>query len=444
MEKVKSGELKKHIEEIKEKIELNDCDIKRELEDLIKYRVPLEEAKKTVLRKNSFAGSRTKNIDEIEPNMKGINIVGRIIKTQKKEIKVNNKPLIIDVGVLGDETGFCQFTCWYKTSLVEDDYVHFKNVFTNKWDNRINVNVGKKSFIRKKSNNQFPTKQKLMNVKKKSIAEIIPDDFFATSKGIILQLFHRKFIDENGTESTYAEGFIGDNTAKLPFKSKIFNFDIGDLVYFSSAFIELDDNLPYLIFDKNTKISKIDQEKDEKLKKLRYDMVNKTHEIAQLSDLVHRIYFYDVLIEGTILYIKPESGFIRKCFECNKQLEANKCNIHGVVENYTDIYVKAVLDDGTGAINIVLDLKHLEIISDKVVTDLKVELNNDCSKDEIIRILTSNLVGINLLVNGNFVNNSYEKFLIVEGVSVPQDQTDYKLNYLYSRLSKLEGHLSDR
>ena len=64
---------------------------------------------------------------------------------------------------------------------------------------------------------------------------------------------------------------------------------------------------------------------------------------------------FDLSVKGTILDIKDGSGLIFRCPECNRVLRGTECMVHGSQEGVADLRVKAVIDDGTGAILVIFN-----------------------------------------------------------------------------------------
>lgn len=62
----------------------------------------------------------------------------------------------------------------------------------------------------------------------------------------------------------------------------------------------------------------------------------------------------EVTLTGAIVDVQSGSGLIKRCPECNRALVKGMCGEHGKVEGISDIRIKAVLDDGKVAYNIVI------------------------------------------------------------------------------------------
>jgi replication factor A1 len=62
-----------------------------------------------------------------------------------------------------------------------------------------------------------------------------------------------------------------------------------------------------------------------------------------------------VALVGNVLAIRDGSGLIERCPECGRVIQKGQCRSHGEVEGEDDLRTKAILDDGTGTVTVVLD-----------------------------------------------------------------------------------------
>ena len=77
----------------------------------------------------------------------------------------------------------------------------------------------------------------------------------------------------------------------------------------------------------------------------------------------------DITVEGVVIDVKSGSGLIFRCPECNRVVQKNVCRIHGEVEGKADLRVKAVIDDGTGAVTAIIGREITEALLNKDVEE---------------------------------------------------------------------------
>jgi replication factor A1 len=81
--------------------------------------------------------------------------------------------------------------------------------------------------------------------------------------------------------------------------------------------------------------------------------LNKTSLITPAEDI--EVASNDIVMTGAIVDIQSGSGLIKRCPECNRPLNKGVCVDHGKQDGEYDLRVKAVLDDGRTAQDIILN-----------------------------------------------------------------------------------------
>jgi replication factor A1 len=158
------------------------------------------------------------------------------------------------------------------------------------------------------------------------IKDIIKDGMWVSLKARVVQLW------ENDKASISQIGQLGDETGKIKF------------VAFTN------DNMPLLEEGKSYYFANLvtDSWQGRFSVKLRKITV-----ITPIEDVP--VATSDVAMTGAIVDIQSGSGLIRRCPECNRALSKGLCVDHGKQEGEYDLRVKAVLDDGKAAQDILLN-----------------------------------------------------------------------------------------
>ena len=65
---------------------------------------------------------------------------------------------------------------------------------------------------------------------------------------------------------------------------------------------------------------------------------------------------------GVMVKIKPGSGLIKRCPECNRALRSGTCAQHGNVDGINDLRIMAVLDDGMSSQDVIFDRELTEAL----------------------------------------------------------------------------------
>ena len=86
---------------------------------------------------------------------------------------------------------------------------------------------------------------------------------------------------------------------------------------------------------------------------------------GKLTDHTKRV----VKLAKTILDVRDDSGIIFRCPECNRKLRDGICEEHGEVEGKADLRIRALLDDGTGAVEVIFNREISEKLLGKGMED---------------------------------------------------------------------------
>jgi replication factor A1 len=144
----------------------------------------------------------------------------------------------------------------------------------------------------------------------------------------------------------------------------------------------------------------------------------------------------DATVRGVLIEIREGSGLIMRCPECKRALQKGICKLHGRVDGYPDLRVKAILDDGSGAVGVVMSRelteKLLDITLDESMQKAKEKMNFDIVKDEMDEVLTLKVV----TVSGPITADQYGLSMIAKEVQLSTQDVKQEAEKL---LVELEG-----
>uniref|UniRef100_UPI00397C757A Single-stranded DNA binding protein n=1 Tax=Methanohalobium sp. TaxID=2837493 RepID=UPI00397C757A len=422
-----------HVEELTKALEnVDENKLKDELEKMLNYRVPIEEAKRTILRKFKFNALYPKNIKDLKVNSKGLEVSGRIVDIREKTVNVEGKKVPISSGTIADTTGACHFTLWKKTSLNTGDPVMLKNVYTRTWQNRIQLNVGNRSEIVYLSDDSFPSVEELIRQNTKKLFDVNLSDLYLSSVAVVVELYHRE-VNLKNRKTTVIEGVIADETAKLPFTSwtSLEGVDIGKVVQFEGAFVQIFKGVPSVNINESTSVDIIESTENYPFT---YETVSGTSKPLTIEKVLNKDGLFEVSIEGNIISLRSGSGLITRCPICNRVIFKNKCRAHGTVEGYHDMRIKAIIDDGTGAITVILNRELSEIVYGISMYEAEDIIQNTLSQDAVYEDMRRRLIGKYLGVCGNSSHTDFGPSLVAKSVWVPDNSLDDRVHNLLRRL----------
>src|SRR6056297_1639954 len=130
-------------------------------------------------------------------------------------------------------------------------------------------------------------------------------------------------------------------------------------------------------------------------------------------------------VEGALVDMQSGSGLIKRCPEedCTRVLQNGRCNEHGEVEGEFDLRIKAVVDDGLDAHEVIFDQEATENVADITLEEAQEmamdALDTEVVADEIADALLGKYYRVAGPVFGRYVLADE-----VEGLAGPTDVED--------------------
>ncbi len=413
-------------------IEVTREDLKKEFSKFMEYGVHINQAKQTLIKKyggqavlpSSELSSERKLISELQPNERSVNLLCRVITINPKEITVKGDNRKIFYGILGDESGTIPFTAWSSELDVEKgDVVEISNAYTREWQGSVQLNLGDRVNIKKTDKERLP--ESAFEPRAIKINDLRSGIGAVDVTARILEINERK-TEINGETKKVFSGTLADETGKAQFTSwHDFKIKEDDVLQIRGGYVKSWKGIPQLTFDEKATVKKLDKSKIPK----KDIQINK----MPLFMFAEKQGALDVEVEGTIIEIRPGSGVILRCPECNRSLINNECSIHGKVEGKPDLRVKLVVDDGTGSISSVLNRELTEKLLGKTLEECK-KINGDTLLEDINKKFFAHRISL----QGNALGDEFGTSLIARNAKF----VDYDIQKEAEKLSqKLEDLL---
>ena len=405
-------DLGSHIEDILNALkddsekEVSREEIEQELGKFMEYGVPIEQAKQTLIKKyggvavltTSSKSSERKLISDLEPNERSVKLLARVIAVNPKEITVKGDNRKIFYGILGDESGTIPFTAWSsELDFEKGDVVEISNAYTREWQGAVQLNLGDRVGIKKTDKDKLP--EAAFEPREVKVEDLRSGIGSVDITAKILEINQRETEIDGQTKKVFS-GLIADETGKAQFTAwHDFKLKEGDVLRITGGYVKSWRGIPQLTFDDRATVKKLDKSKistdDIKLTKM------------PLFMLVEKRGALDIEAEGTVIEIRPGSGVIMRCPECNRSLQNSECSTHGKVEGKPDLRIKLVIDDGTGAVSSILNRELTEKILGKKLEECK-KMKDDDLLDEINKALFAQKISI----KGNALGDEFGTNLI--------------------------------
>ncbi|MCZ7393355.1 MAG: Single-stranded DNA binding protein [Candidatus Methanoperedens sp.] len=411
-----------HIEEIKRALdnEIDESNIIADLKKLLEYRVPLSEAKRSLIKKyGGSEKSKEKKLKDIQIGDRNIEITGQILEISKKTVNVKNNEKTVFSGTISDETAARSFTAWHDFDLNVGDVIKIAQAYVRNWQERPEINFGNRSKVTKLTSKI----QIVQESEVRKLGELKDGDINVHTEFTILNIESREINTKDGTKKILS-GIAADDDTKLPFTAWIVLPELaaGSAVEVKNAYVRSFRGVPTLNINETSQVIKLD-------KKIEYKVIGK----VSIGDIAGKDGAYDIIIEGNILSIRPGSGLVARCPECSRVIQKGICRVHGKVDEKMDMRIKAIIDDGTGALTLVLDAPLTQKICGYTIEDAqniaKAAMSQKAVEDEIKK----KLVGKMLAARGNTSKGEFGSTLVASDVWEPLDMNKEKAAMLLGR-----------
>ena len=216
-------------------------------------------------------------------------------------------------------------------------------------------------------------------------------------------------------DKTVWSGVLADATGKVGFTSwHDFGLQKGQAVRVRGGYVRTFRSQPQYTFDEKAQVET-----------LAGDAVPaaETLDVAQrvdLADLYTGGGALDVRVEATLVEIRPGSGLVARCTDCRRALADGACSVHGKVAGQPDLRIKAVLDDGTGAISAILNRELTEQLLGKGLEACQ-EMAKAAGTPAVVEDeLKQKLLARPMWARGNVLVDEYGPSLIVSDAGLVQ------------------------
>ena len=375
----------------------------------------------------------TKKIAEMDGTERSVDFLGKIIFSEAKEITTRDRgirPIIS--GIVGDETATASFTLWNDSPALEKGKVYwFRNCYTRKWNDDVQIQIGNNGSVEESDEviENIPKRQTVSEPKEMGIGEIRENSGNVTVTGRIISCETRQIETRNGPKTVYS-GNIADDTGEIQYSAwNDFSLAAGKSYRIANAYIRSWKGIPQINLGDNTQVSEADVVFDDS--KLCQGNERTVGDIARNGGGT------DVIVRGVVVDIRPGSGMIRRCPQCNRAVIGNECKTHGTVEGIPDLRMRIMVDDGTGSISTTMNREATERITG-VTFDMAVNLAKARGEDMVLKELGDRLYIKQLKVRGNAMIDEYG--LKMNAKEITADDVDVEEG-VRSLLKEVEGML---
>jgi len=383
--------------------------LRTELEKyIVQYGIAIEAARSGIIKKYSAprassvsSAAVTKKIAELQGDEMMVNITAKIVFVEKKEISVKGANKTIFSGIAGDETGTAPFTIWSDEGNFEKGSVYvFNKAYTKRFRDQVQINIGSRGSVTPATGVTIEVAGRTSApAKTVSIGDITDKDNSVTVTGKILDISPRN-VNVRGEDRVVWGGMIADSTGKIQFSVwEDLGLTAGSVVTIENAYIRSWKGIPQLNIGNGSVVSASDA-----------DLGNVTSgSVLRTVEEISRAGGIDISLSGIIVDVKTGSGLIKRCPQCKRSIVNGNCSVHGIVDApLSDLRLKTTLDDGTGAISVIIGRNDTEKLSGITLEEAEASAKELGDSSPISNRIAAKVILKRITVTGNVIAD--EKF----------------------------------
>ncbi|WP_232685829.1 Single-stranded DNA binding protein [Halobacterium zhouii] len=389
-----------HAEELASDLGVDKAEVKEDLQNLVEYSVPVEEAKQSLRRKHGggssggSGGPTSASIGDIDTDTGNVTVTVTVLTAGKRSIRYQGDDHVIFEGELADETGKISYTAWEDFSLNPGDTVTIGNASVREWEGHPELNFGESSTVEAAAEPLDVSEEVGGD---RSLSELAPGD---RGRNVEVQVteVETRTIDGRDGETEILSGVLGDDSARLPFTDwdPHAELEAGASVRLEDVHVREFRGVPSVNVSEFTTVRPLDRD---------VEVGGPTR--LTVREAVGRGGAYDVELLGNVIEVRDGSGLIQRCPECGRVVQKGQCRQHGDVEAEDDLRVKAILDDGTDTVTAVLDRELTEMVYGGDIEDARQQARDAMDQEVVADTIAENLEGREYRVRGHLSVDEY-------------------------------------
>jgi len=391
----------KHAEELASALGVDKEEVKEDLENLLQYSVPIDEAKQSVRRKHGSGGGGGDGTPEsldlagLTTEHDNVTATVRVLTKGTRSIRYQGEDITIREGEFADETGTVSYTAWQEFGFEPGDTVTVGNAGVREWEGSPELNLGDSTSVALESED-LEVPDDIGG--ERDLIDLEPGDRGRTVEVSVVEVEERT-IDGRDGETEILSGVVGDETGRLPFTDWDPHPEIetGESVRLEDVYVREYRGAPSVNVSEFSTVTALNEAVS----------VTDTAPSMSIGEAVIGGGLFDVELSGNIIEVRDGSGLIQRCPECNRAIQNGECRSHGQVDGEDDLRTKAILDDGTGTCTLILGRDLTEEIYGGDLDDARDAAREAMDREVVADAITAELVGDAYRARGSLSVDEY-------------------------------------
>ena len=390
-----------HAEELASDLGVDKTEVKADLENLLEYSVPIDEAVQSVRRKHGGGGGGSSptpesvDVSAITTDHGTVTVTARVLTRGTRTIRYQGDDLTIREGEVADETGTISYTAWQDFGFEPGDSLTIGNAGVREWDGEPELNLNESTTVAI-ADESVAVDERVGG--DRDLVDITAGDRGRNVEVRVLEV-EQKTISGRDGETEILEGVVGDETAKLPFTDwdPTPAVEPGATVRIEDVYVREFRGVPSINLTEFTTVTPLAEPV----------AVADDAPRVSVAEAVASGGMFDVELVGNVLEVRDGSGLIERCPECSRVVQNGQCRSHGEVDGEDDLRVKAIVDDGTETVTVVLDDELTAEVYGGGLADALAAATEAMDKDVVAASIADTLVGGAYRVRGSLSVDEY-------------------------------------
>ena len=391
----------KHAEELASALGVDKQEVKEDLENLLQYSVPIDEAKQSVRRKHGGGGGggdatpESLDLADLTTDHDNVTVTVRVLTKGTRSIRYQGEDITIREGEFADQSGTVSYTAWQEFGFEPGDTVKVGNAGVREWDGSPELNLGDSTSV--------ALEPEELEVPYETGGDRDLVDLAAGDRGRNVEVqvveVERRMIDGRDGEKEILSGVLGDESARLPFTDwePHDELEAGASIRIEDTHVREYRGAPELNISEFSTVTPLDREVE----------VTEDAPSMTIGEAVAGGGLFDVALTGNVIEVRDGSGLIERCPECNRAIQNGECRSHGSVEGEDDLRTKAILDDGTGTCTAILGRDLTEEIYGGGLDEAREAAREAMDREVVADAIAAELEGGEYRVRGSLSVDEY-------------------------------------
>jgi replication factor A1 len=336
-----------------------------------------------------------------------VDLLCRVLTINSKEYTKGGRKAKRYFGLIEDHSGTISFTAWMDLGIARHDIIRIGHAGVRQWQGVLKINIDTRTIVKKITDKnileKFNSLKSTSPVRKLKINSIKPDlsNISCICRVVSVEPLEIKL---NGEVKTVYKGVLADKTGSIRFTAwHDFELQNGTVIEIQNAISKIWRGFMELNLGSNSRVD-----------------VGATDSIPPVPDLqiekeipIGNLFNQDYLttpefvLEGTFIEFKNGSGIIKRCSQCSRAVANEECVVHGKVDVKNDLRLKAVLDDGTGAVTVFIGRELTEWLLKRSMNEYLQKISEGDDPAKINRELLADLIVRDVRVKGDIIRDDF-------------------------------------